>query len=163
LIESVFRSRFREGHKGVLHSGDVKEQRPVQVDCLQREREIASLRGRRRSRGFAEGRSYDEGFIKINWLGASMVFDSQFCLRVQKVEPQGVFVQTGFLQKARAQGGPFFAPDLALENGLLDTNAIVLTRTGNAAEAARPAVIGSGDIVSDQNEHGWDYFGRQGG
>jgi len=69
-------------------------------------------------------------------------------------------VRVGFLKQTGFEGDPFFVTDLAFENGFLDSDTVVRTSAGHAAESFVAAVVGSSDIVSDKNKH--ELFGDEG-
>lgn len=100
------------------------------------------------------GESDNKGFVDIQRLGAAVVFG--FCDRhgVEKVESQRVAFQFGFVEKSGSERGPFFLADLAFEDGLLHSDAVVGAGPGNAAEPTRATIIGSCNVVGNENEHG---------
>ncbi len=87
-----------------------------------------------------------------------MVFGAGWGIRVEEVKAEGVFIQFSFVEQAGFESNPFFFAKLALKNGFLNANTVVGAGAGYAAKASGTAFIRGGDIVGDEDEHGF-YLG----
>ena len=114
------------------------------------DREALGVGAKARVRG---EESKNEWLLKVEWLSHAVVFGALDGLGIEKIEPHRILFKFGLIEKPGPQGDPFLLPDLTFEDGFLDTEAVVGAGTGDPAEAAGSAIVGSGDVVGDKDKH----------
>ena len=85
----------------------------------------------------------------------AVVFDAALPVGAEEVEAEGVGGGVDFGEEFSAEGGPLGGVDFTFENGELDALAVVGTVFGDAAESVSAGFGIGGDIVGDENEHGY--------
>ena len=88
------------------------------------------------------------------------MFNSLNRFFIEKVKAQRILVGFDFSEQSMAEERPFLLPDLTFEDGFLHTYAIIFASLSHAAEAAQAGLFDSGDIVSNEDQHG-GLFGYQ--
>lgn len=91
-----------------------------------------------------------------------MVFDATIPVSPQEVESYGIMLAIHNIEDFGSEGDKLSLVNFALEDGILDTLAVVEAEFCNAPKAAGASESGSGDIIRDQDLHE-GYFTRNGG
>ena len=132
-----------------------------------RERKGRRGRGRRMAtgdRGGAKGAGFGWGLgvrASEDELGeveggfGAVVLDAAFPVGAEKVEAEGVGGGVDLGEEFGAEGGPLGGVDLAFEDGELDALAVVGAVFGDVAESAAARGGVGGDVVGDEDEHGY--------
>jgi hypothetical protein len=90
-----------------------------------------------------------------------MVLDLKLGDLVEEIESEGILVPINLLQEPLLESDPFLLTQQAFENRFLDAGPVIRAGPGDPSQATGSGLIPCGDIVGDEDEHG--YFGTSGG
>lgn len=105
--------------------------------------------------------SNDHGSIHVERGFGAVVFHTPVPFSAEKIEPDGVGVEIDNIEDFSTELNKARGIHLAFENGVLDALAEIQAGLGSAAESALSAFGGGGDVVGDEDLHG--YLARKGG
>lgn len=82
------------------------------------------------------------------------MFDAAIPITTKKVEPYGVLIAIHKIEDFCSERDELCLVDFALEDGVLDSLAVIEAEFGDSPQAARTALARGGDVVSDKDLHG---------